>query len=52
MKIHLQKVLLMKFNPFSILAKIRFPKNSMEDGVSGVQSLDVVAPNLCLQDHV
>jgi hypothetical protein len=24
----------------------------LEDGVSGVQSFDVVAPNLFLQDHV
>jgi hypothetical protein len=27
-------------------------KNGLEDGVSGVRSLDVVAPNLFLQDHV
>jgi hypothetical protein len=42
----------MKFNPFGIFAEIRFPKNGLEDGVSGVQSFDVVAPNLFLQDHV
>jgi hypothetical protein len=28
------------------MAEIRFPKNSLEDGVSGVRSLDVVAPYL------
>jgi hypothetical protein len=42
----------MKFNPFGVFTKIRFPKNGWEDGVSGVRSLDVVAPNLFLQDHV
>jgi hypothetical protein len=52
MKIPLQKNLHMKFTPFSIFAQIRFPKISLEDGVSGIQSLDVVAANLVLQDHV
>jgi hypothetical protein len=33
-------------------AEISFPKNGSEDGVSGIQSLDIVAPNLFLQDHV
>jgi hypothetical protein len=33
----------MKFNPFGVLAEIRFPKNGLEDGVLGIQSLDVVA---------
>jgi hypothetical protein len=49
----LRKIFLhMKFNPTGIFAEIRFPKKSLDDGVSGVQSLDVVAPNLFLQDHV
>jgi hypothetical protein len=52
MKIHLQKFLHMKFNAFGIFTEIRFPKNSLKHGVSGVQSLDVVTPNLVLQDHV
>jgi hypothetical protein len=42
----------MKFNPFGIFAEIRFPKVSLEDGVSSIRSLDVVASNLILQDHV
>jgi hypothetical protein len=52
MKIHVQKILHMKFNPFSIFSEIRFPKNDLENGVSGIQSLDAVAPNLFLRDHV
>jgi hypothetical protein len=52
MQIHLQKILHNKFNAFGIFAEIRFPKISLEDGVSGIQSLDVVVPNLVLHDHV
>jgi hypothetical protein len=52
MKIHLQKILHMKFNTCGIFAETRFPKNGLEYGVSGVRSLDVVAPNFVLQDHV
>jgi hypothetical protein len=52
MKIPLQKNLHMKINPFGVFAEIRFPKNGLEDGVLGIRSLDVVAPNLFLQDHV
>jgi hypothetical protein len=36
MKIHLQKILHLKFNALGIFAKIRFTKNGLEDGVSGV----------------
>jgi hypothetical protein len=50
--IHLQKILHMKCIPFGVFAEIMFPKNVLEDGVSGVRCLDVVAPNLFLQDHV
>jgi hypothetical protein len=50
MKIHLQKILHMNFT--HVFAEIRFPKNGLEDGVSSVRSLDVVVPNLFLQDHV
>jgi hypothetical protein len=42
----------MKLNPFGIFSEIRFLKNSLEDGVSTFQSLDIVAPNLVLKDHV
>jgi hypothetical protein len=35
-----------------IFAEIRFPKNGLEYGVLGVRSLDVVAPNFVLRDHV
>jgi hypothetical protein len=42
----------MKFKPFGVFAEIRFPKISLEDGVLGIRSLDDVAPNLVLQDHV
>jgi hypothetical protein len=52
MKIHLQKILHMKFNTCSIFAEIIFPKNGLEYGVSDVRSLDVVAPNLFLQHHM
>jgi hypothetical protein len=41
-----------EIQPFGVFSEIRFPKNVLEDGVSGAQSLDVVAPNLFLQDHV
>jgi hypothetical protein len=51
MKFHLQKILYMKFNAFGVFAEIRCPKNGLEDGVLGVRSLDVIAPNLFLQDH-
>jgi hypothetical protein len=42
----------MKFNVFGIFSEIRFPKIGLEDEVLGVRSLDVVAPNLVLQNDV
>jgi hypothetical protein len=52
MKIHLQKILHMKFYTMGVFSEVRFPKISLEDGVLSVRSLDIVAPNLVLQDHV
>jgi hypothetical protein len=52
MKNYLHKILHMKFNPLRVFNEIRFSKNVLEDGVSGVRSLDVVASNLFLQDHM
>jgi len=42
----------MKFNAFGIFSETRFPKISLEDGVSGLLSLDVRTPNSVLQDFV
>ena len=52
MKIDLQKKLHMKFNHFIVFGEIRFPKIGLEDGVSGLLSLDVRTPNSVLQDFV
>jgi hypothetical protein len=37
-----------EIQPLRRFLEIGFPKNSLEDRISGVQSLDVVAPNLVL----
>jgi len=38
----------MKFNAVGVFGEIRFPKISLEDGVSGLLSLDVRTPNSIL----
>jgi hypothetical protein len=51
-KIDLQKILHMRSTSFAGLGKIRFAKFGLQDGFSGVLSLDLGIAIICFADFV